>query len=182
GIRDFHVTGVQTCALPICLGLNVVTAPGGTASPLEATIALNTLSGTWRGPGGTSGAFAALTGTPVPGYPRPLPASVVVPPEISLLPGGSILARPEGDSAIPATGPGTRMMWYAHKAAFRSGRVDVDRWDDANIGVYSTALGWNTLASGQASLAAGLGASATGMASLAIGSATRAAGPASVAL
>src|SRR5690606_39980452 len=24
GIRDFHVTGVQTCALPICLGIALV--------------------------------------------------------------------------------------------------------------------------------------------------------------
>src|SRR5690606_15405810 len=28
GIRDFHVTGVQTCALPICAGLDVARASG----------------------------------------------------------------------------------------------------------------------------------------------------------
>src|SRR5690606_40317365 len=27
GIRDFHVTGVQTCALPICRGVTLATAP-----------------------------------------------------------------------------------------------------------------------------------------------------------
>src|SRR5690606_41085153 len=29
GIRDFHVTGVQTCALPIYIGRCIVAVPGG---------------------------------------------------------------------------------------------------------------------------------------------------------
>src|SRR5690606_40679192 len=32
GIRDFHVTGVQTCALPICDGLEAQAAQGGDRS------------------------------------------------------------------------------------------------------------------------------------------------------
>src|SRR5690606_41136052 len=28
GIRDFHVTGVQTCTLPICLGVEIKTSCG----------------------------------------------------------------------------------------------------------------------------------------------------------
>src|SRR5690606_40571015 len=29
GIRDFHVTGVQTCALPICIDLNLLAQAAG---------------------------------------------------------------------------------------------------------------------------------------------------------
>ncbi|MEJ2187788.1 MAG: hypothetical protein P8Z36_18010, partial [Gemmatimonadota bacterium] len=37
--------------------------------------------------------------------------------------------------APPAGGPGTRMMWYPEKAAFRAGRVDAGgQWDAENIG------------------------------------------------
>src|SRR5690606_39385158 len=39
GIRDFHVTGVQTCALPICIA---------SASPVGAAAAL------WTGPAATA--------------------------------------------------------------------------------------------------------------------------------
>src|SRR2546428_8489714 len=43
--------------------------------------------------------------------------------------------------AIPATGTGTRMMWYPGKAAFRAGYVGGTEWEDANVGIYSTAMG-----------------------------------------
>src|SRR5207302_2888158 len=33
GIRDFHVTGVQTCALPICSGARCPSAPCTTGRP-----------------------------------------------------------------------------------------------------------------------------------------------------
>src|SRR5690606_39746336 len=37
GIRDFHVTGVQTCALPIwpAAGLGIASVPGGAAGGLN---------------------------------------------------------------------------------------------------------------------------------------------------
>ena len=46
---------------------------------------------------------------------------------------------------IPATGAGTRMMWYPTKAAFRVGYVDGTQWDDGNIGDYSTALAFGAI-------------------------------------
>ena len=49
----------------IGFGLNVVAAPGGIAAPIDATIALATLSGTWRDSGGGSGTFA-FTLAPAP--------------------------------------------------------------------------------------------------------------------
>lgn len=60
-----------------------------------------------------------------------------------------------GSGSIPATGSGVRMMWYPYKAAFRSGRVLADEWDDANIGFYSDAFGAGTKASGTYAFAAG---------------------------
>lgn len=164
----------------IGLGLNVVTTPGGMASSVDATIALASLSGTWRGPGGTSGSFVFTPGAPTPGSPRPLPAAAV-PPAISLLSGGSFVAAAVGTAGIPASGPGARMMWYAHKEAFRSGYVTAGQWDDANVGRFSTAVGLNTLAQGSASVAGGNGARAGGMHSVAFGEAATATGRASVA-
>jgi len=81
--------------------------------------------------------------------------------------------------SIPATGAGTRLMWYPAKAAFRAGRVfDINPslspdylvfWDPQNVGKYSTAFGVNTKASGFASTAAGSRTQATGDYSVAIG-------------
>jgi len=81
--------------------------------------------------------------------------------------------------SIPATGAGTRLMWYPAKAAFRAGRVfDIDPnlspdyrvfWDPPNVGEYSAAFGVNTKASGFASMAAGSGTQATGDYSFALG-------------
>ncbi|MEI6489151.1 MAG: tail fiber domain-containing protein [Bacteroidota bacterium] len=60
-----------------------------------------------------------------------------------------------GAGLIPATGAGTRMMWYPKKAAFRSGTVTGVQWDDASIGNYSFANGYNCRAQGVGSVAVG---------------------------
>lgn len=101
-----------------------------------------------------------------------------------------------GVGAIPATGPGMRLMWYPRRAAFRAGSVLLNAWDDAKIGNYSVAMGFNTmasqpyttalgqstLASGQASTALGNGAMAIGDYATAMGSFTTAGGIASTAM
>lgn len=66
-------------------------------------------------------------------------------------------------------GPGTRLLWYPGKAAFRAGSVYGTQWNEAQIGRYSVALGYSTVASGYASTAAGLYSSALGTGSTAIG-------------
>ena len=89
--------------------------------------------------------------------------------------------------SIPATGAGTRMMWYPAKGAFRAGRVGAytggTRWDAANVGDYSiafgadtkadafaaTAMGRNTIASGQHATAMGFGTTASNSAATAMG-------------
>jgi trimeric autotransporter adhesin len=73
-----------------------------------------------------------------------------------------------GSGTIPTIGPGTRMMWYPGKAAFRAGYVTSTQWDDANVGEFSTAMGYNSTAWGY-STAMGYSAFASGFASTAMG-------------
>lgn len=79
----------------------------------------------------------------------------------------------------PASGPGTRMMWYPDKAAFRAGRVTGNTWDKVNIGNYSFAAGLSTTASGAQSVAMGGSNAASGDFSVALGLQTQASGFAS---
>jgi len=74
-----------------------------------------------------------------------------------------------GSDGIPATGAGTRMMWYPAKQAFRAGYVDGTQWDDSHIGNYSFASGYNTTASNTESTAMGYGTTASQFYSSAIG-------------
>ncbi len=69
----------------------------------------------------------------------------------------------------PASGPGTRMMWYSDKAAFRAGFVKNTLWDRDSIGTYSIAVGYNTKAGSDASIAMGSSTNASGNASTAMG-------------
>ncbi|MFT3981565.1 MAG: tail fiber domain-containing protein [Ferruginibacter sp.] len=61
---------------------------------------------------------------------------------------GPALYPPSSPTNPPASGPGTRMMWYPDKAAFRTGTVSSTEWDKDNIGVYSFAAGRDNIASG----------------------------------
>lgn len=87
-----------------------------------------------------------------------------------------------GAGAIPATGEGLRLMWYAGKAAFRAGRAVTTRWDDPYVGAYSTAFGVGTTASGEASSALGAQSSAGGDRATTMGYATVANGDQAVAM
>jgi hypothetical protein len=84
--------------------------------------------------------------------------------------------------SIAATGPGTRMLWYPGKAAFRAGYVDGTEWDDANIGYASFAVGRNGIASGTLSAAVGSGAVASASSSIAMGTVAKATGTDAVAV
>ncbi len=87
-----------------------------------------------------------------------------------------------GAGAIPATGAGTRMMFYPNKAAFRAGNVTGTQWDDANVGSFSTAIGRDTTASGDYSTALGLDTTASSDHSTALGYSTTASGSISTAM
>ena len=83
---------------------------------------------------------------------------------------GTFLA--EGQLALGSlsvSGAGTRLVWFPGGAALRAGTVTGSQWDAANIGLYSTAFGFNTTASGAYSTAFGNGTSATGIGSTAFG-------------
>ncbi len=52
-------------------------------------------------------------------------------------------------------GAGSRMFWYPRKAAFRAGYVDGAQWNDANIGDWSFATGYNNTVNGNLATAFG---------------------------
>ncbi len=97
-------------------------------------------------------------------------------------PNGLVAAGTFGSGAIGASGTGTRMLWHPRKAAFRAGFAGGSEWDDANVGDYSTAVGFSTVASGTRSLAAGRLTLASGPNSAAFGDVTSATGANSTAL
>ena len=153
----------------IGIGLNIVAVPGGQTQPVSATLALATLNGGWRDEAGHVGTLAFTAGAGTGGSPRPLPSPPVIPTAIRLRSDGAFAAIADGDGEIPASGPGARMMWYANKRAFRAGGVSGSQWDDSTTGVFSTALGLSTIASGAASMAFGLSTRASGDSSTALG-------------
>ena len=75
-----------------------------------------------------------------------------------------IFSQTTAADSIPATGPGTRLMWYPAKAAFRAGRLtgadQGDAWNPDSVGVHSVAMGVDTRASGPGTVALGRGATA----------------------
>ena len=83
---------------------------------------------------------------------------------------------------LPAEGSGTRLIWYPEKAAFRAGYINGTQWDDANIGYFSTAAGYNVRASGDYATAFGKDVVAAQINSTAMGEFCTATGAASVAL
>jgi hypothetical protein len=82
----------------------------------------------------------------------------------------------------PASGPGTRMMWYPQKAAFRVGVVDNNDWNKDSIGRYSFATGGDAKAFGVGSFASGLYSNAHGIVSTSMGELTQSLGNASVSM
>ena len=83
---------------------------------------------------------------------------------------GSLLASGRyGTGTIPTTGPGTRMMWYPARAAFRAGEAFSTEWDENKIGYGSWAGGSYAEASGFYSFGLGYGVKATGYFSMAFG-------------
>jgi hypothetical protein len=86
---------------------------------------------------------------------------------------------PTTPGSPPVSGVGTRMMWYADKAAFRVGSLDNTRstfWDRDSIGDYSFSSGRSTKAKGFGSTAMGVATTASGFISTAMGNNTTASG------
>ena len=83
-------------------------------------------------------------------------------------PDSSIVLIDPGISTPPASGAGTRLMWFPAKSAFRAGTVSDTAWNASNLGTWSTATGVNTMASGNYSTAMGVGVIASGTSSTAM--------------
>lgn len=79
-------------------------------------------------------------------------------------------------------GPGLRMQWHPKKGAFRAGVAETSYWNDANMGLYSVAMGYQPRATATASTAIGAYNRATGDYSLALGSYSQATASHSVAI
>jgi len=69
----------------------------------------------------------------------------------------------------PIEGAGSRMMWYSPKKAFRVGTVSGNQWHRDSIGFFSSAGGYNAIASDTASFAFGYNVEAKGQFSGAFG-------------
>lgn len=91
-------------------------------------------------------------------------------------------AAATGVSSVPLSGAGTRMFFDIQQAAFRAGEVNGTQWDNASIGPYSVAMGYNTTASAYNAFAAGYSTTASGDYSTALGYMTTASGSTGVAL
>jgi len=104
--------------------------------------------------------------------------------KLSLDNDGGIIAKGTYGSGntLTTSGAGTRLIWYPRKAAFRVGGVDGSQWDDTNIANYSTAMGFNTIASASYSTAMGYNTTASASFSTAMGGSTTASGSYSTAM
>jgi hypothetical protein len=76
----------------------------------------------------------------------------------------------------PLSGAGARMMWYSGKAAFRTGFIDAAQWNKDNIGHFSFASGYSTVANNSYATAMGRNTTASGTAATALGYFTVASG------
>ena len=95
---------------------------------------------------------------------------------------GVLFEENSGKGTIPAEGRGTRMMWYPTKAAFRCGFAESAEWDDFLVGLYSSAMGLSTIASGSGATAMGQRTEASGVSSTAMGYDTKATNESSTAM
>ena len=89
-------------------GLTTVTTPGGTPIHIDATIAVASLSGTWRDSGGNSGTFAFTPGGGNGGAVRPVPAGGIAPGTITgaQIAPGAITATQFAPGAVAAAAAG----------------------------------------------------------------------------
>ena len=95
--------------------------------------------------------------------------------------GFQVVGTQGSGATIGLSGAGTRLFFNPNKAAFRAGSVNGTQWDDANVGIYSVAMGRDTRAAGH-SVALGREAIASGAQSVAMGRAATASANNSVAI
>jgi hypothetical protein len=95
----------------IGFGLSTVTTPGATGVHVDATIAIATLSGTWRDSLGQTGGFGFRTGAGTGGTPRPVAASGL---PAGVVRGEAFAAGTVGAEAIAPAVQGTELSAMPH--------------------------------------------------------------------
>jgi trimeric autotransporter adhesin len=170
--RWISVTGIAAiAALYACDGPNTPVEPN--TKPLGVAVPLVSVNAEKGGPGGGTTAIdhGSLGGLLDDDHTQYLLAGGV-----RNSPNGFAVSGTIGAGSIPTSGPGTRLMWYPGKGAFRAGGVFVpgldglNLWDDSYIGRFSVAMGIDTRATGYAAVAFGVGSFAMGDRSVAFGS------------
>ncbi|HMO62768.1 MAG TPA: tail fiber domain-containing protein [Ferruginibacter sp.] len=96
--------------------------------------------------------------------------------------GGLVALGALGFGTVPQSGAGERMMWYPYKAAFRVGGISGTEWNDASIGFYSTATGFNCIASAFGTFAGGDACRASGVDAFSYGASCTSSGTAGVSM
>ncbi|HEU4561624.1 MAG TPA: tail fiber domain-containing protein [Longimicrobium sp.] len=102
--------------------------------------------------------------------------------------GGLVAKGILGIGIIPASGQSggeARMMWHPFKAAFRAGQAGDNgsvAWDDGNVGFWSWAGGYNTVASSHYTFSFGDNNTASAQSAVAMGTDNTASGSASFAM
>ena len=164
------LTGPGTVGTLICSG--VIASTTGIGFP-DGTVQ------TTAGAGGVSD-HGALTGLSDDDH-----AQYLLTDGVRVATNGFSITGTLGSGTLGTSGPGTRLVWYPSKGAFRAGHVccaEAASWDDANVGQHSVAMGLNTTASGMVSTALGSHTTASGLDATALGSFTRASGDRSTAI
>ena len=120
-----------TDAVTLAGGTNMTITPAGNTLTFDAAVTMgNTLDQAYdQGGGGLGRTITADAGA----------VDIAGTDGLQVTNGSVLFTGTTG--TIPATGAGTRMMWYPAKAAFRAGKVVGTEWDDANIGASSTITG-----------------------------------------
>ena len=95
---------------------------------------------------------------------------------------GNFIVGSDNLNDIIGTDDDNRLFFNKSKAAFRAGQVAGTQWDDANVGVQSTAMGYSPIASGGGSISLGNQTIASGINSTALGNQTIASNSSSTAI
>ena len=105
-------------------------------SPLTVAGIVESLSGGFKFPDGTTQTTAASGGDGGPFIPLNGAANSTE--------GFAVTGTYDLNASPPAIGAGTRLMWFPGFGAFRAGMVGGSEWDAANIGYHSVAMGLGT--------------------------------------
>jgi hypothetical protein len=95
---------------------------------------------------------------------------------------GFLVTGSANSGTVPSFLPGSRLMFFPGKSAFRVGHTITTEWDDFNVGQYSMAMGYGPRAVGNTSTALGYFTFARADYSTAIGNQADARGVSSMAL